>query len=105
MSLYNESLKYNNCLHKKLSIDQFGNIKNCPSCEKVFGNIYSSKLAEVVHLSEFKELWNIDKSKIQECTQCEFRYICVDCRAFLPQNTNFNKPKKCNYDPFAAASN
>lgn len=32
---------------------------------------------------------------------CEFRYICIDCRAYLvaPENI-YSKPQKCGYDPF-----
>ena len=35
--LYLESLTYNNCLNQKISIDRFGNIKNCPSMGKSYG--------------------------------------------------------------------
>ena len=39
-----ESLKFNSCLNKKVSIDVNGGIKNCPSIQNVYGNIYKDDL-------------------------------------------------------------
>ena len=45
-----ESLNHNSCLHKKISIDLNGNIKNCPSMTQSFGNIL---------FPEYKELFTL----------------------------------------------
>jgi hypothetical protein len=35
------------------------------------------------------------------CKDCEFRYICTDCRAYLEDPYNeYSKPLKCGYDPY-----
>jgi SPASM domain peptide maturase of grasp-with-spasm system len=99
---YFETQNYNNCLHKKISIDIKGNIKNCPSMVKSFGNIFENSILEIVNTDEFKILWNINKNKIETCKICEFRDICMDCRAFLTKDEKFNKPKKCNYNQYSA---
>lgn len=100
--LYLESLKYNTCLNKKISIDVDGSIKNCPSMKTSFGNINETSLNECVIKDNFKSLWNISKDQIEICKDCEFRYICTDCRAFLESDNSLKKPLKCNYNPYTA---
>ncbi len=96
-----EGRKNNSCLNRKISIDQHGNIKNCPSLSKSFGNIIKNKLEDVLLKEGFKEYWGINKEKINICKDCEFRYICSDCRAFLENpNDAYSKPLKCGYDPY-----
>lgn len=98
---YQESRSYNSCLNKKIAIDVHGNIKNCPSMKQSFGNIYEGTTIEMVTQNEnFKKLWSITKNQIAICKTCEFRDICMDCRAYL-QNPNdiLSKPLKCGYNP------
>jgi SPASM domain peptide maturase of grasp-with-spasm system len=97
---YNESIMYNNCLNRKVGIDENGNIKNCPSSPITFGNIKHIKIKDVVISSEFQKLWNISKSQITTCNVCEFRLICSDCRIYTEGDDIFAKPLKCSYDPF-----
>jgi SPASM domain peptide maturase of grasp-with-spasm system len=98
LPFYLESLKFNNCLNRKLSIDIKGFIRNCPSLEKTYGNINNTSLEEAINNPSFKSLWSVNKDKIKVCKDCEFRYICSDCRAYL--SDSFDKPKKCNYNPY-----
>jgi len=94
---YTESLKFNSCLNRKLGIDKFGNIKNCPSMTETFGNILNGDLPEIVNSLSFQKIWNVNKDMIDTCKICEFRYMCTDCRAFV-ENQN-DKPLKCSYNP------
>jgi len=98
-----ESINHNNCLNRKISIDIKGNIKNCPSLPKSYGNIKDGSLKEAIQADGFTDFWSISKDQIEICCDCEFRYICLDCRAFLKQaELNLSKPLKCNYDPYSA---
>ncbi|WP_414647134.1 grasp-with-spasm system SPASM domain peptide maturase [Chitinophaga sp.] len=101
MNMYMESLQYNSCLNRKLSIDTNGDIKNCPSMTKKFGNIRTTLLKDVLNNPTFRDLWQITKDMISVCKDCEFRSVCTDCRAYLqdPGNT-YSKPLKCGYDPY-----
>lgn len=98
-----ESINKNNCLNQKVCIDSNGAIKNCPSMEQTFGNIYQDTLAEVISNKQFTQYWNLNKDLIEVCKDCEFRYICIDCRAYrsLPDNLR-SSPTKCSYDPYNA---
>lgn len=101
-----EAINHNSCLHKKISIDSDGNIKNCPAMPQIFGNIIDTTLEEVLQHKDFKQYWNITKDEIEVCKDCEFRYICTDCRAFTERNysnknrLDISKPLKCGYDPY-----
>ncbi|PIF44499.1 SPASM domain peptide maturase of grasp-with-spasm system [Chryseobacterium sp. 52] len=105
-SKVSEAMNYNSCLHKKIGIDIHGNIKNCPLMGKSFGNIHEISLENAVTQPGFKNYWNVSKDKIEVCKDCEFRYVCTDCRAYT-ERTHINreeldtsKPLKCGYDPY-----
>jgi SPASM domain peptide maturase of grasp-with-spasm system len=99
--LYLESFQHNTCLNRKIAIDANGDIKNCPSMTKSYGNIRDTTLAEAIEKPGFKDAWYIHKDQISVCKDCEFRHICTDCRAYLedPQD-KYSKPLKCGYDPY-----
>jgi len=105
INTFSEALNHNSCLHKKISIDKNGNIKNCPSMTQSFGNITEKTLEKALEHPNFKKYWNITKDKIEICKDCEFRYICTDCRAYteqthLEKDLDLSKPLKCGYDPY-----
>jgi SPASM domain peptide maturase of grasp-with-spasm system len=98
---YNEAKQFNSCLNKKISIDKTGQIRNCPSMQKMFGHIDEHSLQAAVTDPEFKALWGITKDKIHSCKVCEFRYMCSDCRAYVENpDDDYSKPLKCGYDPY-----
>jgi SPASM domain peptide maturase of grasp-with-spasm system len=96
-----ESLNFNSCLNRKISVDKNGEIKNCPSMLKSYGNITETNLIDVIENTDFKIIWEIKKDEIEVCRDCEFRYLCGDCRAYLTDSNNvYSKPLKCNYNPY-----
>lgn len=98
---YTESIQHNTCLNRKLAIDQWGNIKNCPSMQEHYGNIVHTKLADVIALSAFHQYASISKKQVSVCSDCEFRHVCTDCRAYLQTPDDlYSKPLKCGYDPY-----
>ncbi|MDD5569531.1 MAG: grasp-with-spasm system SPASM domain peptide maturase [Bacteroidales bacterium] len=100
---FTESQHHNTCLNRKISIDANGKIKNCPSMQKSFGNIKNTTLKEALGKPGFKDLWSIRKDDIDVCKDCEFRYICTDCRAYLKDPSNiYSQPAKCLYNPYIA---
>ena len=98
-----EAHSYNTCLNRKLVIDSKGNVKNCLALQKSFGNIKNKKIMEILHTTEIKMLWGINKNQIDVCKECEFRYVCSDCRAFIKDPKNpLSQPSKCTYNPYIA---
>jgi SPASM domain peptide maturase of grasp-with-spasm system len=96
---FTEALKYNSCLNRKLSIAVNGDIKNCPSLPDVYGNLETDKIKDTIG-KDMMRYWTINKNQIDVCKDCEFRYLCLDCRAFRQSSDFLSKPLKCNYDPY-----
>ena len=103
ISTFTEAQHFNSCLNRKIGIDKRGYIKNCPSMNKNFGHIDNIPLKQVVENASFQKLWNVNKDQVLDCQDCEFRYICHDCRAYVADpNNELSKPAKCQYNPYEA---
>jgi SPASM domain peptide maturase of grasp-with-spasm system len=104
LETFAEAQQHNTCLNRKISVDARGEIRNCPSLPKSYGNVRDRSLHSALAERDFAALWSINKDQIDVCKDCEFRYICTDCRAYLRDaGDRFSKPSKCTYDPYTAA--
>lgn len=98
---FEEACNYNSCLNKKVYIDTNGNIKNCPSSKRVYGNVKNDTLISIIARSDFQNLWQIAKKSVEVCKHCEFRFACPDCRIHIADTRYFlSHPKYCRYNPF-----
>jgi SPASM domain peptide maturase of grasp-with-spasm system len=98
---FSEAQQHNTCLNRKISIDTEGYIRNCPSMPEHYGNIKDTTLQEALQHPDFKKYWFINKDQISVCKDCEFRYICTDCRAYRENPEDlYSKPLKCGYNPY-----
>ncbi|MCP1300549.1 grasp-with-spasm system SPASM domain peptide maturase [Chryseobacterium sp. S0630] len=101
-----EAINHNSCLYKKIGIDRHGTIKNCPLMSESLGNIHKQSLEETLNQPDFKKYWNLTKDHIEICKDCEFRYVCTDCRAYTEnavknkKGLDISKPLKCGYNPY-----
>lgn len=103
IDMFTEARTFNSCLNRKIGIDKNGQIKNCPSMVKSFGHVDDTALAQVIENKAFQRLWNITKDQVLTCQDCEFRYICTDCRAYVSNpDEELSKPAKCQYNPYEA---
>jgi SPASM domain peptide maturase of grasp-with-spasm system len=101
ISTFTEAQRHNTCLNRKISIDTEGYIRNCPSMPEHYGNIKDTTLQEAMQHPDFKKYWFINKDQISVCKDCEFRYICTDCRAYRENPEDlYSKPLKCGYNPY-----
>lgn len=103
MPFYTESLKYNVFYNRKVCIDQYGNIKNYLSHNKIFGNIHSDNISDIISRKDFQRLWTINKDKLDICMDCEFRYMCLDSREPISNKGggyHFSKKETCPYNPY-----
>ena len=98
---FTEAQKHNTCLNRKISIDTEGYIRNCPSMKEHYGNIKDTTLQQALEHPDFKKYWFINKDQVAVCKDCEFRYICTDCRAYIENPEDmYSKPLKCGYNPY-----
>ena len=61
---YFEGLLKNTCLNMKVGIDSAGNIKNCLSQMRSYGNIFEADLLDIFKSNDFQKLWNVTKDKV-----------------------------------------
>jgi SPASM domain peptide maturase of grasp-with-spasm system len=100
---YTEAQQYNTCLNRKIAIDKDGNIGNCLSLKDRYGHIATTSIDDVVFSKDFQKYWRLKKDDISVCKDCEFRYICTDCRAYTEDPSDItSKPLKCGYDPYTS---
>lgn len=98
VSDFTEGILKNRCLNRKISITADGMIKNCPCMSNSYGNVNNHSIVDIFLSKDFRKYWNIRKDEIHVCKDCEYRYLCSDCRAFL--NSLYEKPSKCMYNPY-----
>jgi len=100
INFYTESKNFNTCLNRKISIDENGLIKNCPSMIESYGHASNTNLHDVIVQGEFLKYWHIRKQEIKKCNECAFRNACSDCRAYLEDPTDiYSAPLKCGFKP------
>lgn len=106
LSAFTEAQAHNSCLNRKIAVDAGGWIRNCPSMPRAFGHASSDPLAAAVDDPAFRGPWGISRDQVEVCRDCEFRYVCTDCRAHLRDPADpRSKPAKCGYDPYTATWN
>jgi SPASM domain peptide maturase of grasp-with-spasm system len=100
---FTEALQFNTCLNRKISVSADGEIRHCPSMKDSLGNIRNTSLASAVNAPRLVQMSRITKDQVEVCRDCEFRYVCTDCRAYTLESGNpYSKPAKCSYDPYTA---
>lgn len=99
MKSFQQAMNCNVCLDKKIAIDKEGKLKNCLSMLNDFGKVTEVNIREIIASNQWKKK-QISKDEISICKDCEFRYICHDCRAFLADDELTKKPVKCKYNPY-----
>ena len=54
------------------------------------------------HLSELLEniILDFSKDEVEGCKDCEYRYLCIDCRPDSITGNFFEKPWYCTYNPY-----
>lgn len=84
-------------------VGQFG-ITSLPcnyNLDKIFGNINENTIKSIIDDTDFCKLWEVNKDKVEICKDCEYRYMCMDCRFLITDRTNIlSKPSFCNYNPY-----
>lgn len=92
----------NSCWFGKIALQENGNVLPCVFHRNVsMGNIRRNSIKEIINSEEGKRFWYFDLKKIKECSVCEYRYACKDCRpvAFGVCGNMKEKNPRCLYSP------
>jgi radical SAM protein with 4Fe4S-binding SPASM domain len=91
------------CLANSVTIAWNGEVFPCPMMRNhSLGNIKDRKLWTFLKGTKesIQEFWNLSLASMDNCSMCEFRYSCTDCRALEVAKTgDLHSKALCNYDP------
>jgi radical SAM protein with 4Fe4S-binding SPASM domain len=102
-SLYERNRQWNNCWYGKAAITCRGDVLPCVFArDQIVGNIRKQKLSRIVRSKALLSLWRLTKDKVEVCKNCEYRYVCEDCRPWATGLTDnlCAKSPRCTYDPY-----
>lgn len=94
----------NSCWQGKINITCDGKISPCimggEFIDEKF-NINTHTIEEIVNQYLKKGPWLISRDNIKVCCDCEYRYVCKDCRPIAIVNGNVNtRGSNCKYNPY-----
>lgn len=105
---FKRSIDGNNCLTGKVTVTDTGDVLPCIfSRGKVVGNIFKEGSLEKVLEGQIKQIWEITKDDVLVCQDCEYRYVCFDCRPIsegAAQGKGDYKTApypRCTYNPYS----
>lgn len=95
-----KAISGNVCWQGKINITYNGFITPCIMWDKYDTryNVRDSSLDDVLTNYLFPEFWSVSKDNINICKNCEFRYICRDCRP-IAQSLK-DRGSNCKYNPY-----
>lgn len=96
------------CYEGRISISSTGDVLPCPMTRtRRIGRVDESGLGGVLAAIDSIDMyWNLTKDRIEECSRCELRYCCSDCRPLVECATGrfFAKDPACLYDPLSGTA-
>lgn len=97
------------CLAGKVTINEWGDVMPCIfSRTNVMGNVADAGGLEPILLSDaLQQVWRTTKDNVLVCRDCEYRYVCFDCRplsegAAAGRSDYLHAPyPRCSYNPYS----
>ncbi len=92
--------RMNTCWGQKIAITADNIVRPCIYSEISIGNLLEVDIGTVIDKMK-EEYWSLTKDKVEKCNNCEFRYVCFDCREIARKvNGNlYSTNPYCNYEP------
>lgn len=96
------------CLLGKITVTEFGDVLPCIfSRDNVVGNVLvAPNLESVLRGPVLTRIWRATKDGVMVCRDCEYRYVCFDCRPLSEGASAGNAGyldapyPRCTYNPY-----
>jgi radical SAM protein with 4Fe4S-binding SPASM domain len=92
----------NSCWGSVIAFTSDGKIRPCIHSQIEIGDIERDLDDTDILFEKMEPYWRYNKDKVQRCQDCEFRYVCFDCREIAMRKSGemdaFNP--LCNYNPY-----
>lgn len=97
---YVKNMKGNPCWQGKLNIGYDGSVTPCIMFQgkKNVLTLKKESLNNIIEKRVKRDFWGITKDKIEVCKDCEYRYLCSDCRPLA--SGDYKRSIKCLYNPY-----
>ncbi len=99
--------KSNSCLVGKLAITDSGIVLPCVFARtEILGNVREQNLEAVFNGEAAARVRSLSKDEILVCRDCEYRYVCHDCRplsadTYMVKEAFYRYPNpRCTYNPY-----
>jgi len=97
------------CLLGKIAITEFGEILSCIfTRDRILGNyLNKNSLEGIIKGHELQQIWHMTKEDVNVCQDCEYRYVCFDCRPLAEELSEGRADFKtapyprCTYNPYS----
>jgi radical SAM protein with 4Fe4S-binding SPASM domain len=92
----------NSCWFGKAAVTSSGDVLPCVMARgDVCGSVAESSLASVIEGGPLRRLWDLSRDRIETCRDCEYRYVCRDCRVLARAGGRpLHARGACAYDPY-----
>ena len=93
---------WNSCWYGKAGVTSSGDVLPCLFArDHVAGNIHETNLTDIITGKKMQQYWSLTYDRIEPCRQCEYRYVCEDCRPWAYGFTGnlYAKTPRCTYNP------
>jgi radical SAM protein with 4Fe4S-binding SPASM domain len=101
--LYERNRWWNSCWFGRAAVTSNGDVLPCVFARRqVAGNVKRKSLRKIILGREMLKLWRLSMDHIEVCKDCEYRYVCEDCRPWaygLTDNLCAKSPR-CTYNPY-----
>lgn len=92
-----KSIYEENCFSTHLYIGADMNVYPCPMERRIcHGNLRGNRLEDILK----PQILRFSKNEVDGCKDCEYRYICRDCRPDSLNDSFNEKPWYCTYNPY-----
>lgn len=101
--IFEKNKLWNCCWCGKAGVTSSGDVLPCLFArDHIAGNINEQSLAEIVSGDAMQEFWSLTMDRIDTCKDCEYRYLCHDCRpwAYGISGNLYAKNPRCTYNPY-----
>jgi radical SAM protein with 4Fe4S-binding SPASM domain len=96
------------CLLGKIAVTEFGEVFPCIfSRNHAVGNLLVSReLGSILRDAALRRFWSATKDQVMVCRDCEYRYVCFDCRPLSEasaagRSDYLHAPyPRCTYNPY-----
>lgn len=99
---FSRNRQWNSCWYGKFAITAHGDVIPCIFARDLpCGNIRNDDFTVI--RERLLNYWRITKDDVEVCKDCEYRYVCDDCRplAMGDNGSIYGKYPRCTYDPYS----